>query len=88
MKQAIILTIGTVDFKFNVTVQDHSDFVDTAARGESMTAAAHNFVMRTIDDKQKDEFKDLLKKSPGAELQIASSIKAEFSPVLDIKIKK
>lgn len=88
MKQAIIATIGEVDFSFNVTVQDHSDFVDSAARGESMTAAAHNFVMRTIDTKQKEELKKVLTNSPGAELQIASIIKAEFSPVLEIKIKK
>jgi len=88
MKQAIILTIGMADFSFNVTVQDHSDFVDSAARGESMTAAAHNFVMRTIDEKQKEAFKKLLTDSPGAELQVASNIKAEFSPILEIKVKK
>ncbi|PCH95340.1 MAG: hypothetical protein COB83_08850 [Gammaproteobacteria bacterium] len=88
MKKAIILTIETTDFSFNVTVQDHSDFVDSAARGESMTAAAHNFVMRTIDTKQKEDFKKVLTESPGAELQIASSIKAEFSPILEIKVKK
>lgn len=88
MKKTVNLTIGTVDFSFGVTVQDHSDFVDAAARGESMTAAAHNFVMRTIDEKQKEGFKKLLTESPGAELQIASSIKAEFSPVLEIKVKK
>lgn len=88
MKQPIILTIAEQDFTFNVTVQDHSAFVDSAARGESMTAAAHNFVMRTIDEKQKDAFKELLTNSPGAELQIASSIKAEFSPILEIKVKK
>lgn len=88
MKKLIELTIGTTDFSFNVTVQDHSDFVDSAARGESMTAAAHNFVMRTIDTKQKEDFKKVLTESPGAELQIASSIKAEFSPILEIKVKK
>jgi hypothetical protein len=88
MKQPIILTIGETDFKFNVTVQDHSEYIDTISRGESITAASHNFVMRTIDDKQKTDFKELLTNSPGAELQIAGSIKAEFSPVLEIKVKK
>lgn len=88
MKKVIALAIGTTDFHFNVTVQDHSDFVDSAARGESMTAAAHNFVMRTIDEKQKEDFKKLLSDSPGAEVQIAGSLKAEYSPILDIKVKK
>ena len=88
MKQNITLTIGGQDYSFNVTVQDHSDFVDTVARGESMTAAAHNFVMRVIKPEQKEEFKKLLTQSPGAELQIANMVKAEFSPILEIKIKK
>lgn len=88
MKQQIILTIGTVDFAFNVTAQDHNDFVDAAARGTSMTAAAKNFVVRVIDPAQKEDFKKLLDSSPGAELQIASELKSEFSPVLEISVKK
>ena len=88
MKKTIFLTIGAVDFHFQLTVQDHRDFIDAAARGASMTASAHNFVMRTIDDKSKEDFKKLLASSPGAEIQIASNLKAEFSPVLEISIKK
>lgn len=88
MNKQTVLTIGGKDFTFNVTAQDHSDFIDSAARGESMTAAAHNFVVRTIDPSNKDEFKKLLENSPGAEIQIASSVKAEFSPVLEIAVKK
>jgi hypothetical protein len=88
MKQTVTLTIANTDFSFNVTVQDHSDFVDAVARGESMTASGHNFVMRTVDTKQKEEFKKLLKDSPGAELQVANYVKSEFSPILEIKIKK
>ena len=88
MKKNIILAIAGVDFAFNVTVQDHSDFIDSAARGESMSAAAHNFVVRTIDPSNKDEFKKLLDNSPGAELQIAGMLKTEFSPVLEIAVKK
>lgn len=88
MKQAIILTIAGADFTFNMTVQDHSDFVDSVARGGSMTAASHNMVMRTIDASQKDELKKVLESAPGSELQIASMLKTEFSPVLEIAVKK
>ena len=88
MKKRIVLTIGTTDFAFNVNVQDHSEFVDAAARGGSLTAAAHNFALRSIENEQKDDFKKLLEASPGAELQIAAAIKAEFSPVLEIAVKK
>ena len=88
MKQAIILTIAATDFTFNMTVQDHSDFVASVARGGSMTAASHNMVMRTIDASQKDELKKVLESAPGSELQIASMLKTEFSPVLEIAVKK
>ncbi|KKK99852.1 hypothetical protein EIK76_01200 [Rheinheimera mesophila] len=88
MKQVITLGIGTTDFAFNVTAQDHNDFVDAAARGGSMTAAAKNFVVRVIDPAQKEDFKKLLDSSPGAELQIAGALKEEFSPVLEITVKK
>ena len=88
MKQSIILLIGAIEFPFNVTVQDHNDFVDSAARGESMSAAAHNFAIRTIDESKREEFKTLLEKSPGSALQIAGSLKTEFSPVLEISVKK
>jgi len=88
MKQLITLAIGATDFAFNVTAQDHNDFVDAAAAGRSMTAAAHNFVLRAIDNSQKEDFKKLLESSPGAELQIAAELKSEFSPVLKIAVKK
>ena len=88
MKQTITLTIAGTDFKFNMTVQDHSDFVDSVARGGSMTAASYNMVMRTIADEQKEELKKVLESAPGSELQIASMLKTEFSPVLEITVKK
>jgi hypothetical protein len=88
MKNLITLLIAGIEYKFDIAVQDHSAFVDSAARGESMTAAAHNFCMRTIDPTQKEGFKKLLEDSPGTELQIASALKAEFSPILEITVKK
>lgn len=88
MKQLIVLIIAGTEFKFNVTVQDHSSFVDAAARRESMSASAHNFVMRAIDSEQKEAFKKLLDSAPGAAVQIASELGAEFSPILEISVKK
>lgn len=88
MKQTITLTIGDTEFTFNVTVNDHSDFVDSISRGGSMCSASHNFVMRVIDKSQKEELKTLLAKSPGSEVQIAGSLKGEFAPILEIAVKK
>ncbi|WP_445946381.1 putative phage tail assembly chaperone [Shewanella sp.] len=88
MKKTIVLTIAGTDFSFNVTANDHGDYIDSVARGSSMTAASHNFLMRTIDSEQKEDFKKLLETSPGTELQIASAVKVEFSPVLEIAVKK
>jgi hypothetical protein len=88
MKDLITLLIAGIEYKFNVTVQDHSDFIDSTARGESISAAAHNFVMRTVDSESKDGLKKLLESSPGSELQIATLVKTEFSPMLEMSIKK
>lgn len=88
MKQTIKLVIAGKEFKFDVNVQDHSDFIDTVSRGGSITAASHNFAVRTINEEQKEEFKKLLASSPGAEVQIAGNLKAEFAPVLEITVKK
>lgn len=88
MKKTIVLTIADTDFSFAVTAQDHNSFVDAAARRESITASAHNLVMRTIAPAQKDELKKLLEQSPGAAVQIASELGSEFSPVLEIAVKK
>ncbi|ABN60814.1 MULTISPECIES: putative phage tail assembly chaperone [Shewanella] len=88
MKKTIVLTIAGTDFSFNVTVADHNDLFDTVSRGGSMTAGSHNFVMRSIDPSQKEEFKKLIDESPGAAVNIATILKTEFSPVLDIAVKK
>lgn len=88
MKKTIVLTIAGNDFKFEVTAKDHGDFVDAVARGGSVTAASYNFAMRAIESGQKDDFKKLIDTAPGAELQIAGELKAEFSPVLEIAVKK
>lgn len=88
MKQTIVLTIAGTDFSFNVTAQDHNDFVDAAARRESMTASAHNYVTRVINQEQKEALKALLESSPGAAVQIASELGAEFAPQLKIAVKK
>ncbi len=88
MKNLITLLIAGLEYKFNVAVQDHSDFIDSAARGESMSAAAHNFVMRTVNTESKEELKKLLKESPGCEIQMAAMVKGEFSPVLEMSVKK
>lgn len=88
MKKTIVLTIAGTDFSFAVTAQDHNSFVDAAARRESITASAHNLVMRTIEKEQKGDLQKLLEQSPGAAVQIASELGAEFSPVLEIAVKK
>lgn len=88
MKQVITLAIGTTEFAFNVTAQDHNDYVDSVSRGGSISAASHNFLVRVIDSEQKEVFKKFLDETPGAALQIAATLKVEFSPVLEIAVKK
>lgn len=87
MKNTIELTIAGTDFKFNVTPTAHGDYIDAISRG-TVSAASHNFVMRTIDDSQKEQIKKLLEDSPGGSLQIAGELRAAYSPTLAITVKK
>ncbi|QXN26725.1 putative phage tail assembly chaperone [Shewanella putrefaciens] len=87
MKNTIELTISGTDFKFNVNQAMHGDYVDAVGRG-TISAASHNLVMRAIDDSQKEQFKKFIEDSPGATLQIASMLRAEYAPELTITVKK
>lgn len=88
MKKTIVLTIAGTDYSFNMTAQDHNDFIDGTARQQSITALSYNLLTRTVEAKQKDDLKKLLEESPGAGVHIASTLGSEFSPVLAVTIKK
>ncbi len=87
MNQTITLTIGSKDFTFNVSTNDYNGYINDIMPNNKV-APAHNLVMRTVDESNKKELRELVDKSPGAVLQIAGLLQQEFAPVLEISVKK
>jgi arginine repressor len=87
MKKTIILTIAGTEFSFNMSTNDYNSYLNEIMP-DNKVAPAHNLVMRTIEPKQKDDFKAVLDTSPGAAMQIASLLNQEFAPSIEISVKK
>ena len=87
MKQTITLTIGSKDFTFNVSTNDYNGYINDIMPNNKV-APAQNLVMRTVDESNKKELRELVDKSPGAVLQIAGLLQQEFAPALEISVKK
>lgn len=64
MNQTITLTIGSKDFTFNVSTNDYNGYINDIMPNNKV-APAHNLVMRTVDESNKKELRELIDKSPG-----------------------
>lgn len=58
--QAILVTIGTVDFQFNVTDKAFNKFVDASSNGGKVTLQAWSFLAETVENKQHAKLKGML----------------------------
>ncbi|ENP8308523.1 hypothetical protein ACEH97_001869 [Vibrio alginolyticus] len=86
--KTIVLTIGDdLELNFAPTEAEYSDYMGEVAKGEIVNSA-HNFLMNTVTDESKDAFRDLTKGNPGAALQIVGEVLKEYTPKLQIKVKK
>ncbi|ELP3327531.1 TPA: putative phage tail assembly chaperone [Vibrio parahaemolyticus] len=86
--KTIVLTIGDdLELHFAPTEAEYSDYMSELAKGEIVNSA-HNFLMSTVTDESKDDFRDLTKGNPGAALQIVGEVLKEYTPKLQIKVKK
>jgi len=87
MKQSIILLVGASELAFDVTTNDHNDYIN-GLMPDNKVAPAHNLLMRTVKPEHKEQLKKLIEGNPGAPVQMASAVMAEFAPVLEISVKK
>jgi hypothetical protein len=59
MAQLILVTVGTVDFTFNVTDKDYNKFVDSISSGKAVLPA-YNLLSSTVENEQHAQLKGLL----------------------------
>ncbi|MFG0887549.1 putative phage tail assembly chaperone [Vibrio sp. CJQ_6] len=87
MSKQIVLTVGNTDITFVPTEADYNDYMNALAQGEIVTSA-HNFLMNAVTDESKDAFRELTNDNPGAAIQVVGEVLKEYTPKLQIKVKK
>ncbi|EWS70125.1 hypothetical protein VN02_023490 [Vibrio vulnificus] len=85
--KTIVLTIGNIDLSFTPTEADYGEYMTEVAQGD-LVNASHNFVMSIVDEESKDALRDITKENPGAALQITGEVLKQYTPKLQIKVKK
>ncbi len=86
-EQVIEIEVDDVELKFSVTRPGYNGFINKVS-DKNKVAPAHNFLVMSIDEEQKESLMTILKDNPGAEIQIAGALIEEYVPDLDIVVKK
>ena len=88
MEQTITVTANEQDLVFNVTTTAYNRYLDEGPNQRiTPTAQALNFLNRTVTPESKAKLTEILQ-LPSAGLQIADLVATEFTPELEISIKK
>jgi len=83
----ITLEVGEKEFEFVVDPAVISKYINSLTQTNKI-APANNLLMNTIVQKQRAELKDLLGSNPLTTLQIAGALVEEYSPTIEISVKK
>ena len=83
----IVLIVGEQELSFNPTEADYGEYMAEVAQGEVVNAS-HNFLVNIVDEESKEALRDITKENPSAALQITGEVLKQYTPKLQIKIKK
>jgi len=86
VKRDITLELGDLELTFHLTPQDVTKYFNATTQANKV-APAHNLLMSTVTPEGKDALKSLLE-NPVATMTIAGALLEEYSPDLDIIVKK
>lgn len=87
MKKHVVLTLGANDINFEVTTETYNGYLNDIMPNNKV-APAHNFIMRSVVDEDKEKLRKVLDDSPGAAMQICGLLQQEFAPAIEISVKK
>lgn len=85
MSKKMTLTIAGTDISFEPTMTAYNGFLNDMMPNDKV-APAHNYLKKIVCPESKEALDELLKR-PGAALQLAGAINAEFAPDLEITVK-
>ncbi len=86
-EQVLTAEIGGQELSFSVARDDYNRYINSVTPTNKVQPS-HNFLMTTINEQQRATLKELLAKNPGAEVQLASALLEEYTPDLQIVVKK
>jgi hypothetical protein len=86
VKRDITLEMGDQEFTFHLTPQDVTKYFNATTQANKV-APAHNLLMSTVKPEGKADLKSLLE-NPVTTMTIAGALLEEYSPNIDIIVKK
>ena len=75
------------DFSFNVSLAAHDKYVNELTMTNKIKPAT-NFLMNTVEDKQRKDLKEVFQSVPGSALNLCSAVIEEYQPDFDLTVKK
>ena len=86
VNRSITLERGDKEFTFSLTPQVITKYFNATTQANKV-APAHNLLMSTVKPEGKDDLKSLLE-NPVTTMTIAGALLEEYSPNIDIIVKK
>jgi hypothetical protein len=83
----ITLDVAGKDFDFVLDPAVMSKYINSMTQNNKI-APANNLLMNTIDQKQRAALKEFLGNNPMTTLQLAGALVEEYSPTIEISVKK
>lgn len=85
--EVLTVTVGATDIEFDIGRDDYNKYINSVTQNNKI-APSHNFLMSTVNEKQKAALREILEQTPGSEVQLAGAILEEYTPDLGIVVKK
>ncbi|RMQ48776.1 hypothetical protein ALQ04_04288 [Pseudomonas cichorii] len=86
VNRSIILVVGSQEFTFSLTPLDITKYFNSTTQNNKV-APAHNLLMGTVAQDEKARLKPLLE-NPVTTMTIAGALLEEYSPDVDVIVKK
>ncbi len=86
VNRSITLEVGPQEFTFNLTPMDITKYFNSTTQNNKV-APAHNLLMGTVAQDEKARLKPLLE-NPVSTMTIAGALLEEYSPDVDVIVKK
>ncbi|UXI00429.1 putative phage tail assembly chaperone [Photobacterium sp. TY1-4] len=86
-QKIITLEIAGKELQFEPTEAAYNDYMNELLP-DNKVAPANNFLFSVVTDESKEPLREITKSNAGAAVQITSVVLAEFTPQMEIKVKK